>query len=306
MSFPPPLRKLQYVLAVAQELHFRRAAERLNISQPYVSRQIKEFEADIGFDIFRRDPVALTASGQELVSRISEMLSRLDADFRVAVDAAKAVNQRQAREFTIGHCACTSSQLRRHIRILQKTRYPNLRLRFRILSALDMFDALGSGQIQVGITFAPLGRDDLRQIPLRSERLCAIVPRSNSPTADTHLSLADLIKRPLVTADFRRTHPALHEWLSEQCLAAGFRPAFVEEVTSAQEAIDLVQESVGIALLPEGVCGNCTQDVRVMPIRDIKPLELVLVHRSNCSPIAERIATAIARSARTGELAQTG
>jgi DNA-binding transcriptional LysR family regulator len=169
-----------------------------------------------------------------------------------------------------------------------------------------MFDALGSGQIQVGITFAPLGRDDLRQIPLRSERLCAIVPWSNSPTADTHLSLADLIKRPLVTADFRRTHPALHEWLSEQCLAAGFRPAFVEEVTSAQEAIDLVQESVGIALLPEGVCGNCTQDVRVMPIRDIKPLELVLVHRSNCSPITERIATAIARSARTGELAQTG
>ena len=52
MSIPPPLRKLQYVLAVAQELHFRRAAERLNISQPYVSRQIKEFEADIGFDIF--------------------------------------------------------------------------------------------------------------------------------------------------------------------------------------------------------------------------------------------------------------
>ena len=57
MSIPPPLRKLQYVLAVARELHFRRAAERLNVSQPYISRQIKEFEADIGFNIFRRDPV---------------------------------------------------------------------------------------------------------------------------------------------------------------------------------------------------------------------------------------------------------
>jgi DNA-binding transcriptional LysR family regulator len=96
MSIPPPLRKLQYVLAVARELHFRRAAERLNVSQPYISRQIKEFEADIGFNIFRRDPVCLTASGQELVVRISEMLSRLDADFRIAVDAARAVNQRQA------------------------------------------------------------------------------------------------------------------------------------------------------------------------------------------------------------------
>jgi Bacterial regulatory helix-turn-helix protein, lysR family len=72
MSIPPPLRKLQYVLAVARELHFRRAAEGLNVSQPYVSRQIKEFEADIGFDIFRRDPVALTASGQELVVRTGQ------------------------------------------------------------------------------------------------------------------------------------------------------------------------------------------------------------------------------------------
>ena len=80
----------------------------------------------------------------------------------------------------------------------------------------------------------------------------------------------------------------------------------MEEVTSSQEAIDLVQEGAGIALLPEGVCRNGTQDVRVMPIRDLKPLELVLVHRSNCPPIAERIAIAIADSVRGDELARTG
>jgi DNA-binding transcriptional LysR family regulator len=306
MSIPPPLRKLQYVLAVARELHFRRAAERLNVSQPYISRQIKEFEADIGFNIFRRDPVCLTASGQELVVRIGEMLSRLDADFRIAVDAARAVNQRQAKEFTIGHCACTSPQFRRQIRVVQKVRFPKLRMRFRILSVLDMFDALETGQIQVGITFAPLGRDDLRQIPLRSERLCAILPRRNPLSVESSLSLADLSKRALVTADFRRTHPTLHQWLNEQCLATGFRPAFVEEVTSTQEATDLVQEGVGIALLPEGVCRNETQDVCVIPIRDLKPLELVLVYRSNCSPIAEKIAIGIADSIRSDELARTG
>ena len=80
----------------------------------------------------------------------------------------------------------------------------------------------------------------------------------------------------------------------------------MEEVTSAQEAIDLVQEGVGIALLPEGVCRNDTQDVCVIPIRDLKPLELVLVYRSNCSPIAERVAVGIADSIRSDELARTG
>lgn len=112
---PSPAQKAAIGIGVAQELHFRRAAERLNISQPYVSRQTKEFE-NIGFDIFRRDPVALTASGQELVSRIRELMNRLDADFRIAVDAARAVNQRHAREFTIRPLCLCSPQLRRQIR----------------------------------------------------------------------------------------------------------------------------------------------------------------------------------------------
>jgi DNA-binding transcriptional LysR family regulator len=77
-------------------------------------------------------------------------------------------------------------------------------------------------------------------------------------------------------------------------------------VTSAQEAIDLVQEGIGIALLPEGVCRNGVQDVRVMPIQDLKPLELMLIYRSNCSPVAERIAIGIADSVRGDELARTG
>ncbi len=179
MSIPPPLRKLQYVLAVARELHFRKAAERLNVSQPYVSRQIKEFEAEIGFDIFRRDSVALTASGHALVVRVSQMMNRLDDDFRNAVDDARAISQRYAREFTIGISPWTFPILRRQVRIVQRARFPKIRLRFRSLTMLELFDALDSGQIEAGMTFAPLGRDDLRQISLRSEYVCAVLPRAN-------------------------------------------------------------------------------------------------------------------------------
>ncbi len=114
---------------------------------------------------------------------------------------------------------------------------------------------------------------------------------------------ARLSKRALVTDDFRRTHSALHQWLNEHCLATGFRPAFVEELTSTHEATDLLQEGVGIALLPERVCRNDTQDICVIPILDLKPLELVLVYRSNFSPIAEKIAIGIADSIRSDELA---
>lgn len=306
MSIPPPLRKLQYVLAVARELHFRKAAERLNVSQPYVSRQIKEFEADIGFDIFRRDPVALTASGQALVVRVSQMMNRLDDDFRNAVDAARAISQRYAREFTIGISPWTFPILRRQVRIVQRAKFPKIQLRFRSLTALELFDALDSRQIEAGMTFAPLGRDDLRQISLRSEYLCAVLPRTNPLARRSYFSLADLNNKPLLSADDMRTHPALHQWLLERCSAAGFRPAFVEAVASAQEAFDLVQEGVGIALLPQSICRSGFQDICSVPIRDLEPIELVLAYRGDSPPLAQRIALGIADALRSPDMARAG
>ena len=86
MSSFPPLRKLHYVLAVARELHFRKAAERLHTSQPSLSRQIRELEEEIGFEIFYRNRhvVALTEAGKSFIVVVNDMLSRIDVDFRRA------------------------------------------------------------------------------------------------------------------------------------------------------------------------------------------------------------------------------
>jgi DNA-binding transcriptional LysR family regulator len=169
MNPTPPIRKHQYVLAVARELHFRRAAERLSISQPFMSRKIKEFETEVGFDIFRRNPVSLTESGRVLVIRLRQMMEQMESDFRKAIDADHAVNHRNAQEFTIAHSAYISLALRQKIRNIQKAKFPHLQLGFRILFALDLFEALDSGQVQAGVTFAPLGRQDFTHISLRSE-----------------------------------------------------------------------------------------------------------------------------------------
>jgi len=84
MSATPPLRKLQYVLTVARELHFRKAAERLHVEQSSISQQIREVEEELGFEIFRRDNhlVALTDAGRAFILAVDDIMTRLDADFK--------------------------------------------------------------------------------------------------------------------------------------------------------------------------------------------------------------------------------
>src|SRR5271170_5409796 len=105
MSVSPPLRKLQFVLAVARELHFRKAAERLNVSQPSMSRQIREFEEEIGFEIFHRDHhfVEPTEAGRFFIADLDQLISRLNTDFKLAWDAARNIARRSSASFIIGH-----------------------------------------------------------------------------------------------------------------------------------------------------------------------------------------------------------
>lgn len=289
----PPIRQIQYALAVARELHFRRAAEHLNISQPFLSRQIRELEAEVGFEIFRRDPVSLTESGKIFVIRAHQMMEQLQGDFRRAIGAAHAVHHRNAREFIVAHSAYIPVDLRLRIRTIQRTMFPNIRLGFRILFALDLLEAIDAGHIRAGITFAPIGRSDLLQFTLRSEQLCAVFPKSHPLSTRPYVIPSDLNDEPLVSAGTRRTHPVLHQWLMEQAASAGCRPVFIEEVTSANEAFDLVLQGIGGAILPQGICQDLPRTLRCIPIRSFKPLEIVFVYRTDNDEVTQRIVSDI-------------
>jgi DNA-binding transcriptional LysR family regulator len=122
MSTIPPLRKLQYVLAVARELHFRKAAEKLHVSQPAVSRQVRQCEEEFGFEILRRDHhfVSLTKAGQSFVTDLDAILERFDNDLHQAINKARQSADRRPRSMSshirrmlrppsgAWHCGCSS------------------------------------------------------------------------------------------------------------------------------------------------------------------------------------------------------
>jgi len=281
MSSFPPLRKLHYVLAVARELHFRKAAERLHTSQPSLSRQIRELEEEIGFEIFyrKRHVVALTEAGKSFIVVVNDMLSRIDADFRRAKDTARQASRQSSACFVIGHSPLVPADLRPQFRSVQRRKFVYLSLQFRNYFAPELIDAISSGAIQAGVTFAPVGRCDLEQMQFGTDRLCAVTAKNSSLVGGPAAELESLKLHPLILAGSERAHPFLYQSLLQQCAAKGFRPTIAEEVTHPMEAFDLVRNSVGVAILPFEACAEAPDDMQYFPICGVDFLSLVFLYR---------------------------
>jgi DNA-binding transcriptional LysR family regulator len=299
---------LEYVLAVARELHFGRAAERVHVVQSSVSRQVREVEADVGFEIFRRNNhlVDLTDAGREFVLAVNDMMARFDAEFKSARDRSRLIARRNATSCLIGYSPFVPATLRHEIRSIRDTRFPSIRLQFRLATESEMVDSLGRGFFQAGVTFTPLEGNHLQQIPLRTEPLCAVSVGGHSSNGGSAIRLAELRAHPLIVPCSRHTHPALYRWLHGQCVIAGFTPNIVEEASSTQQVLDLVQDGVGTAIIPRGICDEMPPTLHCSPIHGMEALQMVFIYRYGSSPAAEKIVSEIADSLRYTYLAKAG
>ena len=300
MSAIPPFRKLEYVLAVARELHFGKAAERVHVVQSSISRQVREVEEELGFAIFRRNNhlVEFTEAGRPFTQTMEDIMTRFHLEFKRAKDLGRLISRSKAALCLIGYSAFVPARLRDQIRSIQRQRLPSLRLEFRQVTASEMADSLSSGAIQAAVTFAPLDQSNLQLVPLRSELLHAVSMRGCQVSGERAIRLGDLKSCRLIVACSDHTHPALHRSLIEQCVCAGFKPSIVEEATTAREAFDLVQDGVGVAILPSGICEEMPVTLQSTPIIGIDALQLAFIYRHGSSRAADRLARKIGDSSR--------
>lgn len=285
MSEVPPLRKLQYVLAVARELHFRKAAEKLHVSQPAVSRQVRQCEEEFGFEILRRDHhfVSLTKAGRSFVTDLDAILNHFDNDLHQAITKAQAISRQTALEYAIAHSPYAPPAIRRAALRLQQRIFRKFQLRFRILSTTELITALHHDVIQAGITFAPIRDEDLLCSEIGTDLWAAVVPAIGQFAGSYTARIEEFNGLPIISNGAERTHPSLFRDLEEQCAAKGFLFRTIAEVSSPNEAFDLVRENVGMVLLPAGACEDPPPGTRVICITDLAPLEMIAVYRRDCS-----------------------
>ena len=267
------LRLLRYFLAVAEELHFGKAAEKLNISQPPLSQQIRKFEMDLGVRLFNRTKrsVSLTAAGKVLKEEAETIL-------RMAERAERRVREAEAGKagmIALGYVSpAMDGPLPAIIREFS-TAYPGVNLALRQMPSMDQLAALRAGTLSLGIVRL-FGQDTggLTVIPFHWEEYILAIPDDHRLCGAGSVPLEALENEPLILFP-RPIQPQLHDaWLATFA-KLGFTPRITQEVTTKHAAVALTAAGLGISIIPESTARAKREGVSFSRIAGETP-ELVL------------------------------
>ena len=242
------LRHLRYFAAVAEELHFGRAAERLGIAQPPLSQQIKSLEELVGHTLFERRPrVRLTPAGEALLEVARRMLSQMEE----GLYSTRRVGRGEAGKITVGFAASILTTALPEILRTYRERFPGVELRLRELSSAAQAAALSEGGIDVGFVREAVEHGaGLICEPILREEFVAVLPPAHRLAKRRELPLGELAGEPFIHFP-RAVAPALYDQLGEACRRAGFQPRVVQEAQEWLTILGLVEAGLGVSLVPD-------------------------------------------------------
>lgn len=244
------LRHLRYFIAVAEELHFGRAAQQLGISQPPLSQQIQALEQELGARLFERTNrrVALSEAGRLFLDEARQVLAQVDK----AADVARRAQLGELGEMKIGFTSSApfTSRIPQAIHAFRQ-RFPAVHLHLTEMSSREVVDAVFDESIEVGLMRPLPVPEGLAVTELFREPLVAVLNASHPLAAcgDGGVQMADLAQEPFVF--FPRSYGSgLYAQLMELARQAGFSPHFAQEAGEALTIIGLVSAGLGVSVLP--------------------------------------------------------
>jgi DNA-binding transcriptional LysR family regulator len=294
------LRHLRYFIAVAEELNFGRAAVRLHIAQPPLSRQIRDLEREIGTPLFERGArgVSLTVAGRAFLPEARLTLTQAERAQRTAQRAA----QGEAGRLRVGFVdAATHSGILPDVLAFFRMHLPGIGLTLHEMDAPQQADALRDGRIDLAIVLSPPADADhwLHVDVVYSDPLIVALPRTHRLASRRRLAMSDLSTEGFVLFP-RPVAPALHDEVIARCRAARFSPRIVQEAVSWHTIVSLVSAGIGLAFVPRSIHELRQAGVVYRPVRDLHiDMELVATwRRGERSPVRDRFLTALKSVAR--------
>ncbi|WP_439892836.1 LysR substrate-binding domain-containing protein (plasmid) [Ralstonia sp. 25C] len=263
----PSFHKIRCFLVVAEELNFRRAAEKLNIAQPAVSRAVKELETELCATLFERTTrsVQLTQAGESFARDARRALDLLS----LAAKSAKQTAAGEAGHVSLGYAALTNYSQMADIVLQFKTAFPKAEVEVNSLSSADQASALAKGELDAGLLLSAACNDSFHHAPFCREPLVALVPAHHPYAQNKELRLRELAHQPFVLGT-RRRWATYRSVLDSICLRAGFLPNVVEEGDDVPVLIRLVSIGRGITLYGASICQSLPFNVVGIPIVNAK------------------------------------
>jgi DNA-binding transcriptional LysR family regulator len=260
----PNIRLQIAAITLSEELNFTRAADRLKITQPALSKQIVELENRLGFAVFKRDQkrVELTDAGQVFVRGCKDSLAILEK----AVRLARATYDEVQPLITIGHSpyvdpAFISAILSTHLPL-----YPNLRLRMESMFALDLVHGVLAAELDLAIITEPSENPHLTLVRLATVPLCVAMQADHPAAKRRSVSIEELGDVGWMIFP-RKAHPVIYDRVLDASRQASVSPVELHHYVAPQEAVQLITENFGIAFMAKGVAEQIRNtEIAVRPL----------------------------------------
>lgn len=239
-------RQIQYFLAVAEELNFSRAAERLQIAQPPLSRQIRAFEEELGVELFIRTKrrVELTAAGEAFLEEARQILARVEQGVRVAQRASRG----EIGRLVVGFEGSSTYDVVPMSLKVYRERFPEVELVVYAMTTDEQFQALLAGRIDIGFVVSPNNDKKLAIEIILREPLVVALPENHPLATKKEVRVRDLADEPFIT--FQRDRGCgLYDQVIAVCRRAGFSPRVIQEADEMQVILGFVAAELGITLL---------------------------------------------------------
>ncbi|MDZ4877157.1 MAG: Hca operon transcriptional activator HcaR [Chroococcidiopsis cubana SAG 39.79] len=244
------LRQLQYFLAVAEELNFGRAAARLGIAQPPLSRQIRQLEQELGVELFRRTKrrVELTEAGIAFVEEVRQILAQVEQGVLVAQRASRG----EIGRLVVGFEGSSTYDVIPMSLKVYRERFPEVDLAVYAMTTEEQIQALLEGRIGIGFVVSPINDKRLAIETILRESLILAIPENHPLATRTSVRARELESEPFIT--FQRDRGCgLYDQVIAVCQRANFSPRIIQEADEMQVILGFVAAGLGVTLLSASV-----------------------------------------------------
>jgi DNA-binding transcriptional LysR family regulator len=289
------LRHLRYFIAVAEELNFSRAAERLHMAQPPLSAAIRQLERELGVDLFTRTTreVTLTDAGRAFL----EGARRTLADAERATEDAKRAGAGELGRLRLAYSWSTRFETLPSLGRAFRAAHPGVELLAQEMWNVRMPPAFRSGSIDLALSLCPEIAAELEQAPIRTEHLVALLPEAHRLADEEAIPLSSLAEEEFVLFP-RDIAPRLHDTFVAICRRAGFEPRLRSESFHTGWDLGVLAEIPAVAIAPQTVASGLPEGIAAVALSELTDsLETCLVWRTDDRSPAVAAFVDVARAA---------